>query len=318
MITRPYSDTMSPIPLDEIAPSFEHRRDDVGEVVLHSVVGGPPDGDLVVLLHGLPQFWYTWRHQLEPLADAGFRVIAPDLRGYNESDRPTATSAYRMDALLDDVEGLIDAQSRRSGTVVGHDWGGGIGWELAMTRPSLVDDLCIVNAPHPAAFKRELAHVTQIEKSWYALFVQLPKLPEMAMSHNDFEIFDRLYRDDPKASAHFSETDIERYKSIFRQPGAVTAALNYYRAYVPRYLSRIVRESIPGLTTEVPMTTTIEVPTQVIWGMDDVALVPELSDGLQQWVPDLRVERLPGVSHWVPEEMPNRVTHILVDFLHET
>lgn len=306
---------MSRIPLDDVAPSFEHRRHDVGALDLHYVIGGPEDGDLVVLLHGFPQFWYTWRHQLEPLADAGFRVVAPDLRGYNESDRPSDVESYRMDALLGDVTGLIRSLDRDSGAIVGHDWGGGIAWELAMASPTFVEKLGIINAPHPAAWKREGTSFDQAKRSWYVWFFLLPKLPEMVLSRNDFAFFEGLFRTEPKVGAHFTTLDIERYKAAFRKPGTLTAGLNYYRALVPWFTTRMIRESIPGLTVKRPTDTPIGVPTQVIWGTDDVALVPELASGLEEWVPDVRVERLTGVSHWVQEETPKTTTTILRDFL---
>ena len=318
MAATPSSNIMTQIPIAELAPSFEHRRDEVGTLTLHSVVGGPEDGDLVVLLHGFPQFWYTWRKQLEPLADAGYRVIAPDLRGFNESDRPSAVDAYRIEPVLDDIAKLIESQQQDAAIVVGHDLGGIVAWELAMARPTLVSALSVINAPHPAAYKRELTNPSQLRRSSYALFFQLPSIPEWVLSRNDFAILERAYTADPKVEAHYTESDIERYKAALREPGALTAALNYYRAWLRGYGPRVVRETIPGLRVGRPLDTWIEVPTQVIWGMDDPALDPVLTEGLESWIPDVRVERLAGVSHWVPEETPRTTTRLLRNFFEET
>ena len=154
---------------------FVHREIVVNGLRFHSVEAG--SGPLVVLLHGFPEFWYSWRYQMKALAEAGFHVLAPDLRGYNHSDKPLGTSQYCLDLLADDVAGFIRERGDQSAILVGHDWGGAIAWKVASAYPELVERLVILNAPHPAAFKRELRTFTQLRKSWYMLFFQLPYIP---------------------------------------------------------------------------------------------------------------------------------------------
>src|SRR5262245_58570023 len=161
-----------------------HRFAVVNSVRLHYAEAG--EGPLVVLLHGFPEFWYSWRHQIKGLAAAGFRVIAPDLRGYNESDKPPGIASYRLELLTQDIVELIQHAGEKRAHVVGHDWGGGIAWWLAMQNPQVVERLVILNAPHPVAFFRELRRPAQLLKSWYMFFFQLPWLPEVMLRVGNF------------------------------------------------------------------------------------------------------------------------------------
>jgi pimeloyl-ACP methyl ester carboxylesterase len=252
-----------------------------------------------VLLHGFPEFSYAWRRQLPALADAGFYAIAPDLRGYNLSPKPPRVRDYRIEALAADVLGLIRETGQPRASVVGHDWGGVIAWWLAMHHPEAVERLVVLNAPHPAAYLREVRRPAQLLRSWYALFFQLPRLPEAAIRGNDFALLRSLFRD-----IAFTPDEIKQYVDAFARPGALTAALNYYRAAFrqgPGHATRSIRR--------------IDAPTLLIWGERDRYLVPELTNGLEQWVSDLRVERLPDASHWLHHEEPERVNRLLVEFL---
>jgi epoxide hydrolase 4 len=282
----------------------EHRWAVVNGVRLHYVEAGA--GPLVVLLHGFPEFWYAWRHQIPSLAEAGYRVLAPDLRGYNDSAKPAGVRGYRLSALVDDVVGLIAHAGSEPITLVGHDWGGVIAWRLAMARPELLTKLVILNAPHPAAFFRELRRSAQLLRSLYILFFQLPALPEWALTAGDFALLARMWRRQPVNSDAFTPHDIALYKKALARPGALTAALNYYRAllHAPGELRRDVQR--------------IAAPTLLIWGERDPYLSVALSTGLETWIPNLRVVRLSDASHWVQNDAPQRVNHLLLDFLRST
>jgi pimeloyl-ACP methyl ester carboxylesterase len=277
-----------------------HREAVVNGVRLHYVEAG--DGPPVLLLHGFPQFWYCWRHQIPALAAAGFRALAPDLRGYNLSERPPAVGDYRIEKLVDDVAGLIRHAGRERAIIIGHDWGGAVAWAVAMRCPELVKRLVVINAPHPAAFTRELRTAVQLRRSWYIFFFQLPWLPESLVRRGNFAGLEQTFRHDPVRPGTFTEEDIRLYKEALARPGALTAMLNWYRALGRRGLrSKDVR----------PVTA----PTLLVWGERDRYLGPRLSEGIEQWVPNLRVERLPDASHWVPEEWPQRVNRLLIEFL---
>jgi pimeloyl-ACP methyl ester carboxylesterase len=277
---------------------WAHHEALVNNVRLHWVEAGA--GTPVLLLHGFPEFWWEWRRQIQPLADAGFRVIAPDLRGYNLSDKPRGVSAYRIENLVADVEGLIRQTGAQRAHVVGHDWGGIVAWWLAMISPECVDRLAILNAPHPAVFRRELRKPDQMLRSWYAAAFQVPVLPEMAIRRNDFAILEGIFRASSVRPGAFTDDDIRRYTESAGRPGALTAMLNYYRAAL-RY---------PG-----PPTRRIDHRTLLIWGERDQALSIRNTHGLEEWVPNLRIERIPEASHWVAAEVPDRVNALLPDFL---
>jgi pimeloyl-ACP methyl ester carboxylesterase len=274
---------------------LSHRRAALGSVTLHYVEAG--HGSPVIFLHGFPEFWYSWQHQITAVAAAGFRAIAPDLRGYNESDKPPRVADYRLELLVDDVARLISLVGGAPAIVVGHDWGGVIAWELAMRRPELVARLVILNAPHPAAFMRELHTPRQLLRSWYMFFFQLPWLPEWRIAAGDYALLRRTF---PPC---FTTADIDRYKQALMQPGALTAMVNYYRAAM-RYPSSTARHG-----------RIIQAPTLLIWGERDPFLGVRLTEGLTKWAPGLRVERWRDVGHWVQNEAPERVNALLVEFL---
>ena len=204
--------------VEPLPDGWAHREAVVNGVRLHYVEAGA--GPLAVLLHGFPEFWYAWRRQIGPLAAAGFRVLAPDLRGYNLSDKPRGVGAYRVEALTADVAGLIRRAGERTAAVVGHDWGGVLTWLLPLHYPELVHKRVNLNAPHPAALRRELRRGTdQLLRSWYAFFFQLPWLPEAMMRAGDFSLLRRMLRREPVHPGAFSEADVEAYKHALAQPG---------------------------------------------------------------------------------------------------
>jgi pimeloyl-ACP methyl ester carboxylesterase len=283
-----------------------HRRALVNGIHLHWVEAG--EGPLVILLHGFPEFWYAWRHQIPALAAAGLRVIALDLRGFGESERPPGIGAYRVPLVAADVAALIAHESRGGAAraaVVGHDLGGIVAYALAARHPEVVDRLAILNAPHPAALAREGMRPAQLLASWYVLFFQLPLLPELAIRARDFRVLRDLFRREPARPGAFTEDDIERYVEELRKPGALTAAINYYRAALRRR----------GGAAPAARQRRVEAPTLVIWGDRERHMVPEMTEGLERWVPNVRVEHLPGASHWVQHDEPERVSELIIDFL---
>jgi pimeloyl-ACP methyl ester carboxylesterase len=282
---------------------WTHHTGVVNNVRRHWVEQG--EGPLVILLHGFPEFWWGWRRQIPALAEAGFRVAAPDLRGYNDSEKPKGAAAYRTSIVVEDVAALARHLGAERAHVVGHDWGGVIAWHVAMRHPELVDRLAIINAPHPAVFRREMRRPRQFLRSWYAMFFQLPAIPEALIRARDFAALEWAFRATSRAGS-FTAEDIARYKEAMAKPGALTAALNYYRVYIGALFR--------GPTKKEPRKT-IARPTLVIWGMQDRALNPHNLEGLEAYVPDLRIERIEEASHWVMADAPDRVNALLTTFL---
>src|SRR3954469_866651 len=272
---------------------------EIGDVRLHYVEAG--DGPLIVLLHGFPEFWYGWRLQIQPLAAAGFHVVAPDMRGYNLSSRPDDVAAYDSDTLADDVRGLIQERGAESALLVGHDWGGTAAWVTAMKHPEVVARLAILNAAHPRKLSQGLHPPDQLRRSWYFFFFALPDLPETVVHANNWHFFRHFLHD---AQPAYTPEEIERYVEAWSQPGAATGMINYYRSSVRQSQKSAVAALRP-----------ISAPTLVIWGQDDGYLGPDLAEPDHDDVPHLdRVARLPGASHWVHHDEPERVTQLLTDF----
>jgi len=284
-------------------PGVTHRRIDVGEVSLHVALAGEGEGPLVVLLHGFPEFWWSWRYQLLALAEAGFRVAAPDLRGYNLSDQPAEVAEYGIEHLTADVHGLIRALGYESAHVVGHDWGAVVAWEFAMRYPARVRRLAILNVPHPAVMLRALMRSPALlRRSWYIFFCQLPHVPELFVQQNDYAFLrkslaaGRLVRP--------SRAEIEPYVEAARRAGALRGGFNFYRAMLRGVRSRLGAGS-PRVEAEV----------LVIWGERDRFLGRELATPPRKLVPNARVEFLPEASHWVQVDAPTRVNALLIPFL---
>jgi pimeloyl-ACP methyl ester carboxylesterase len=285
--------------LPDVGTELREGYADVGDVSLHYVEAG--DGPLIVLLHGFPEFWFGWRLQIAPLAAAGFRVVAPDLRGYNLSSRPDGVEAYTADRLAEDIVGLIRERGAESARLVGHDWGGTVAWTMAMNNPEVVDRLAILNAAHPRRLQQGLHHPNQLRKSWYFFFFAIPGLPEEVVSARNWHFFRHFLQD---ARPRYTDEEIERYVEAWSQPGSATAMINYYRASVRQSPKKAEAELHP-----------ISAPTLVIWGEDDQYLGPDLAEPDHDDVPNLdRVERLAGASHWVHHDEAERVNQLLIDF----
>jgi pimeloyl-ACP methyl ester carboxylesterase len=279
---------------------LRHGYADLSEVRLHYVEAG--EGPLVVLLHGFPEFWYGWRAQIPALAAAGFRVVAPDMRGYNLSSRPSGIAPYAMRHLTGDVRELIGERGAERAMLVGHDWGGAVAWATAITHPQVVERLAILNVPHPRRLLEGLHTSRQLRKSWYMFFFQLPRLPERLVSYNRWQGFRDNFAHTARPEA-FSAADIERYVEAWSRTGAATAMLNYYRAA----FRRTPRRATGGVA---PVTA----PTLVIWGERDRHLGAELAEPERRDVPNLdRVERL-DASHWVQHDEPETVNRLLTEF----
>lgn len=272
---------------------------EVNEVRLHVVVAGDEDDPLVVLLHGFPEFWYGWRHQLEPLVDAGYRVLVPDQRGYNLSEKPAAVRAYRISECSRDIVDLIATEGRDSARVVGHDWGGMVAWDLALRRPSAVDRLAIVNAPHPTVYRQHLlANPDQLRRSVYAACFQLPLVPEFVCRRGDFRFLERALRE-TAAPGTFTDVELERYRRAWRRDGAISGMLDWYRAN--------------GRNPPSPPLEQVETPTLIVWGEDDTALTTPLAVDSDQRCHRSRLELLAETSHWVQHERPARLTELLLE-----
>ena len=274
---------------------------DLGDVRLHYVEAGK--GPLVLLLHGFPEFWYGWHNQIPALAAAGFRVVAPDLRGYNLSDKPDGVGAYDADKLATDVRDLVRERGADRALIAGHDWGAIVAWWVAMRHPDVVERLAILNVPHPRRMMEGLRSPAQLRRSWYIFFFQLPFMPERLLGARGAQGLRRALERSANPGS-FSDTDLDRYVEAWERPGAITAMLNWYRAAIRRSPRRTLQRLRP-----------IAAPTVVIWGEQDVALGPELAEPRAEDVPGLEaVVRLPHASHFVQHDDPERVNALLTAF----
>jgi pimeloyl-ACP methyl ester carboxylesterase len=274
---------------------------DLDNTRLHYVESG--EGPLVVLLHGFPEFWFSWRFQVPALAAAGFRVVAPDMRGYNLSSRPRGVPAYDIDCLAGDIRDLIRERGAESAFLAGHDWGAAVAWATAMNHPEVVGRLAILNVPHPRRLLHGLRRPRQLVKSWYMFLFQLPWLPERLARARRWWFFRYGFEHDARPGA-FTPTDIDRYVEAWSQPGAATATINYYRAVFRQSPRRAEARIRP-----------VDAPTLVIWGERDRYLGAELAEPDPADVPNLeRVVRLPNASHWVQHDEPERVNQLLAEF----
>jgi pimeloyl-ACP methyl ester carboxylesterase len=281
---------------------MKHERITTNGVSLHVVTDGPKDGPLVILLHGFPEYWYSWRHQIPFLADQGFCVWAPDQRGYNESDKPDGVSAYSVAELAKDVIGLIDASGRDKVYLVGHDWGAVVAWWTAIHYPERLHKMAVLNVPHPVVMERTMrTSLKQLRMSWYIFFFQLPFLPELGFKRRGGrDMAEAMQRTARKGT--FSDEDLDRYREAWAKPGAVTAMINWYRA--------IFRARPP-----IPRDTRIRVPTLLIWGARDVALSRQMAQPSIDMCDDGRLVLIEEATHWVQHDEPERVNQLLGDFL---
>jgi pimeloyl-ACP methyl ester carboxylesterase len=281
---------------------MDHERIATNGIHLHVVTDGPTDGPLVILLHGFPEFWYSWRRQIPFLAGKGFRVWAPDQRGYNDSDKPKGIAAYNIDTLSDDVIGLIDAAGRDKVLLVGHDWGAAVAWWTAMRHPERFHKLGILNVPHPVVMQKHLrGNLAQLKKSWYILFFQLPFLPELMFTRDNGKSMAAMLQKTSRPGA-FTDEDLGRYREAWAKPGAVTAMINWYRAFLWTKPHR-------------PESIRIKVPTRLIWGAHDMALGREMAQPSIDLCDKGELIFLEDATHWVHHDEPDRVNALLEEFL---
>ncbi len=278
---------------------WQHRDIITNGIRMHYVTQG--EGPLILLLHGFPEFWYSWRYQIPFLAEHGYTVVAPDLRGYNDTDKPR--KGYDIPGLLRDIEGLIKGLGQKKAIIVGHDWGGALAWGFAIRYPQMTERLIVMNAPHPQAMLRELRTLKQLRKSWYIFVFQIPWLPETMLLRNHANEIGRILRGSAVQKDAFPPEVTAKYQEAMSKPGSVTAALNYYR--------QLFRHP-PGPAERISH---ISIPTLLIWGEQDIALGIELTYGLEQWVDNIQVKRIPDSGHWVQQEQPNKVNQLMLAFL---
>lgn len=263
---------------------------------------------LALFLHGFPESKYSWRFQMPLMARLGYTAWAPNLRGYGRTSRPEGRESYRIEALCDDVVGLIDA-ARAKGitgpvTLIMHDWGGIIGWTFALKKLRPLDKIIVLNIPHPSLFASGLRNFAQLKKSWYVFFFQLPWLPEKMMTAQGARAIGNAFYNMAIDKSRFPESVLDEYRKNALLPGAMTAMINYYRANF--------RGTPPVEWTDPPLITT---PTLMIWGTEDSALGKELTYGTQALVPNLTLRYLPQVSHWVQQEAPEAVNAMMEAWL---
>jgi pimeloyl-ACP methyl ester carboxylesterase len=278
------------------------RRIPTNGITLHVAEAGAPEGPLLFLLHGFPEFWYGWRNQIPALAERGFHVVVPDQRGYNLSDKPTGVANYDLDHLAADIVGLADHFGRETFSVVGHDWGASVSWWIAARFSRRVARLAVLNAPHPAVWVDAMNNdPDQKRKSFYVRFFGIRYLPEWLIGLNRSKALGKGFNDSIRAGA-FTEEDFRRYGEAWSQPGTLTAMINYYRALLNKRLLA-------------PSKYQVSTPALVIWGKRDAYAIPELAKRSAELCTDSRVVYLDQATHWVHHDEPHRVAQLLTEFL---
>lgn len=284
---------------DRRSYKLEHQQIFTNGIRLHVVQAGPADGPLLILLHGFPEFWYGWRQQIPFLAAAGYRVWAPDQRGYNLSDKPVGLAAYNLDILAVDVVGLIEAAGREQAILIGHDWGGAVAWHVAANYPQRLRSLVILNSPHGSAFRRSLRRGwAQRRKSWYMFAFQIPWLPEFFLKRNNWRLAASSF------AGIFTASDVEKYRQAWSQPRAMTSMLNWYRA--------LYRQP-PAPPAKPPVT----MPTLIIWGARDKFFAQDLAAQSVALCAHGRLHLLDDATHWVQHQAADRVNALIKSFLEE-
>jgi epoxide hydrolase 4 len=274
-----------------------------GDIHLRAVAAGPAAGPAILLLHGFPEFWYGWRKQIGPLASAGFRVIALDQRGYNDSSKPRRAADFSVQHLVSDVVAVIEQLGRERVFIVGHDWGAMVAWTLAARHPERVERLAILNVPHPGVMMRFLfTHPRQLLRSWYMFFFQFPRLPEMLFAAGNYKRgLDALVKTSRPGT--FSEQDLQLYREAWARPGAVSAMINWYRALFRR-----------STTSRLG---TIKTPTLLLWGKQDAFLEASLATESLRKCDSAELVWFPQATHWVQHEEADAVNEALLRFFRE-
>jgi pimeloyl-ACP methyl ester carboxylesterase len=280
-------------------PEVEHLTFDLADVTIQAVAAGPQNGPLAILLHGFPEFWYGWRHQITPLAKAGLRVVVPDQRGYNQSSKPKDWQAYKVPNLVGDVIGIANRFEREHFMLAGHDWGGIIAWACAMEHEDRVDRLAILNAPHPSVFwNYARTHPAQLLRSWYVFFLQLPLLPEFLFEAGNFRMMTETLAKTSRPGT-FSKEDFEAYRKTWRQTGAPAGMINWYRA---------LRASTPSSNPE------LGIPVRILWGARDRFLAADLAELSLRCCRGGKLTVFPEATHWLQHEEAATISSALTEF----
>ncbi len=278
---------------------IDFNRIQANGIQLHTALAGPKNGEPVFLLHGFPEAWFGWEKQIEPLAQAGFRVIVPDQRGYNLSDKPIGKDQYQMKVLVDDILGLADSMGYEKFYLAGHDFGAMVSWSLAIREPGRVKRMVIANVPHPAVFRSYLrSHPAQMLKSWYAMFFQLSGLPELFVKAANWNFLIRALPD------YWGEDQYNRYREAWNQPGAITSMINWYRATF-------------GSSKSTRTSNTIQPPTLIIWGKKDPHLSYQMASLSLDYCDDGNLVLIDDATHWVQHDKPSEVSQLMIDHFSE-
>lgn len=292
---------------DPLTGEIRHLEVTLDDQRLHVASAGDPEGPLLVLLHGFPESWRTWKNLMESLAAEGYWLLAPDQRGYGRTGIPADRKDYSLDLLAGDVQGLIDWAERDRAVIIGHDWGGAVAWHLTLRHPERVERLVILNMPHPQAMKQALlSDPRQMARSWYIYFFQLPFLPEFILGRRRAEGLLRLVVDSARPGT-FTDADLEAYRGNWTRPGAIRAMLDWYRLEFRRSVLDLFR----GSETFTPVST----PTLIIWGMKDRAFRERLAAASVEQCLNAELLRIESATHWVHHEEPDRVTEAIRVFL---
>lgn len=279
--------------------AYEHHFLQVNGLRFHIVQAGPRDGEVVLLLHGFPEFWRAWEPQIEALANAGYRVWVPDQRGYGETEKPAGVDSYRIETLADDICALIDDHIRQRVTLVGHDWGGAIGWHVAIRNPDKLARAAILSSAHPTVMLEYMGKGRQRLRSWYMHFFRLPAIPEWALGRKNYQALVRSLQHEPTST--FSESDLRHYLEAWSRPGALTAMLNWYRALM-RHRHNI---RVDG---------SVRIPTLLIWGEHDHALGIEMAEPSAARCTNATLARI-DAGHFLMREAMDKVNSLLLEFI---
>ena len=286
--------------------TWEHHYIETNRIRLHCVSQG--EGELVLLLHGFPEFWYSWRYQI-PALSRHFKVVVPDLRGYNDSDKPD--SGYDLDTLSADIKGLIESLGYVKAHIVGHDWGGAIAWHLAERFPNCLDRLAILNAPHPQQWLQAMgSNVDQLRRSWYVLAFQVPGVPEWLIQQNLKDFVKKMFQEQAIRKGAFTSELTKIYQEALEKPGVLSSAINYYRQLMSpfNWVQNLGRS--PHYVTA---------PTLVLWGEEDSFLSNKLTDGFDRLIKaPFQLKLVPHCGHWIQQEVPHLVNRELLSFLRAT
>lgn len=267
----------------------------VGELKMNMAIEGSPGAPLVVMLHGFPEFWYSWRHQIKALANAGYRVVAPDQRGYNLTDK---RPPYDLITLTDDIQRLIHTLGYDRASIIGHDWGGGVAWVFGARFPEMTQNLLVLNCPHPLIVTNVIRklYVIQAFRSLYMAFFQLPMIPEAVLSRKNYDVLADAMRG---SVPEITNEEIGYYREAWSQPGALTGSLNWYRTLFQNRLHQ-------------PIDLTVRIPAHLIWGLPDLFLDARLAEWTKDYVPHLSLHHFPRTSHFVHQVIPTEINRLLI------